>query len=134
LPFVESACDHVLFSHTQVEIAARGLHDLVHEPLEDLPPCTIELIGVENLVKHNRASGNLNLANLRAFPVLLVRDHNTVLANALPCFDTALESISPDVRENISVPLEVRVDRLEVAETRVAHDYFFLKMKIGSYL
>jgi len=41
---------------------------------------TTELIDVKNLVNHNRAGVHLHIAQASAFPVLLVRDHHSVLA------------------------------------------------------
>jgi hypothetical protein len=40
----------------------------------------------------------------------------------------------PNMREDVPVGLEMPVDRLEIAQTRVAHGYFFLNTKIGSLL
>jgi hypothetical protein len=60
---------------------------------------TIELIAVKNLVKHDRASGHLNVAYAGAFPVLLVGDDDAVLIDALVRLDPVLECILPNVRE-----------------------------------
>jgi hypothetical protein len=116
---VESTCDHILLPHAEVEFTARRLHDLLHELLEDLATRAVELIGVENLVKHDRACRDLHGAHGSPLPVLMVGDNDAVLVNALPCFDTALECVLPDVREHVPVGLEMSVDRLEIAETRV---------------
>ena len=134
LPLVESARDPVLPAHGEVEIAARSLDNFVHEVSEHATTRPVELIAVENLVKHDRTSGHLHVAHVGALLVLLVRDHYTVLIDALFRPDLALELVLPNVGKNIPARLELLVDRLEIAETGVPHDYFFLKTKIGSDL
>ncbi|MGC2467097.1 MAG: hypothetical protein WA517_18030 [Candidatus Acidiferrum sp.] len=63
-----------------------------------------------------------------------IGNHYAVLADALPRLDAPLESVLPNVREDVSVALEVLVDHFEFADDCVAHDYFFLNTKIGSVL
>lgn len=118
---VESAGDRVLLAHTEVEIAARWLHYLRDELPEDPPARAVELLAVENLVKHDRASGHLHAADAGAFFVLLVNDDDAVLVNAMVCLDAAFECVLPNVREHIPVGLEMPIDRFEIAETRVSH-------------
>jgi len=134
MTFIESACDRVLCSHAEVQIAARWLHDLVHELPEDSAARAVELVTIENLVQHDRPGWNLHIADAGSLPILLVRDDNTVLIDALAILDAALERILPDVREHVPVGLEMPVDRFEIAETRVAHGYFFLNTNTGSDL
>lgn len=134
MPFIETTRDLVRSSDTQVQIAARWLNDLIHEPPKNQPARATELVAVENLVQHDRASGDLNLAHASALPVLLVGDDDAVLVDTLPRFDTTFESILPNVGKHVPVFLEMSVDSLEVAETRMSHGYFFLKTKIGSVL
>jgi hypothetical protein len=124
---VKSACDSVLPAHGEVKIAARWLHDLINELPKNLAPRTIELPAVENLMKHDRASGYLHVAHAGSFPVPLECDNYAVLVNALPGFDAAFESVLPNVREYVVVGLKTSVDRLEIAETCVSHGYRFLK-------
>jgi hypothetical protein len=50
-------------AHGKVEVAARGFHDFLDELFKYATPRAVELIGVENLVKHDRASGHLNIAH-----------------------------------------------------------------------
>jgi hypothetical protein len=130
---VEPECDCV-FPHTQIEIAARGFHDLTHELLEDPPASAIELTAVENLMKHDRASGHLHAAHAGSFPVPLECDNYAVLEDALVRLDAVFESVLPNVRESVPMRLEMPVDRTEVTETRVSHGYRFRKTKIGSLL
>jgi hypothetical protein len=124
---IELARDRVLFAHAEIEIATRWLNDLIHELPEDFPPRAIELFAVENLVKHDRASGHLNVAHAVALPVPLKCDNYAVLVYALLRLDAAFKSVLPNVRKHIPVGLKVSVDRLEIAQTCVSHGYRFLK-------
>lgn len=131
---VESAGDRVFSAHGKVKITASWLYDLVHELKENPATRAVELVTVENLVKHDRASGHQHITNASPFSVLLVSDYHAVLIDTLPRLDAAFQCILPNVRKHIPVGLEMPVDRLEVAETRVSHGYFLLKTKIGSLL
>jgi len=131
---IELAGDRVVLAHTQVEIAARWLHNLVHKLLEDFPPRAVELPGVQDLVQHDTASWNLHLAHAGPLLVLLERNRDAVFVDALPRLDAALERVLPNMREHIPVGLKVSVNRLEIAQTRVSHGYRFVKTKIGSVL
>jgi hypothetical protein len=53
-----------------VEIGPGRLHDLVEELLEDLAAFAAELAAIENLVKHDRPSRGLNVAEAGLLPVL----------------------------------------------------------------
>src|SRR5208282_2644450 len=132
--FIKLARDLVFLAHTQVEVAARWLHDFLHELPEHFPPCPVELPGVEDLMQHDRACRDLHRTHGSPLPVLLVCDHHAVLPDAMVRLDPPLQRVLPDVREHVPVGLEMPVDRLEIANTRVAHGYFFLNTKIGSLL
>jgi hypothetical protein len=114
--------DRVVLAHTQVEIAARAVHDLTHELIEDPPTSPVELTAVEDLVQHDRASRNSHVANAGAFLIFLPDDDDAALIDALVPLDAAFESVLPDVREHIPVGLKLSVDRLEIAQTRVSHE------------
>lgn len=101
MPLIKSARDRVFLPHAQIQSAARGLNDLIHELPERSPTRTAELITVENLMEHDRASRNLHVADKSALPVLLVRDHHTILVDALTCRDPTLERVTPHMREDI---------------------------------
>jgi len=131
---IESACDHIFPSHTQVQIAASRLYDLAHELLQDFATLAAELAAVQNLVKHDRASGNLHVAHAGAFPVSLVHHNHAVLIDALVRPDAALQPVLSDMWEHVALRLEVPVDRREIAQTGVSHGYRLLKTKIGSLL
>jgi hypothetical protein len=131
---VESASDHVFSAHGQVQVTASKLHNLIDQLIEDPPTSPVELTAVENLVEHDHASGNLHVAHAGAFRVSLVCDHDSILVNALTRLDVPLQSVLSNVREYIAVRLKMPAYRSEIAQTRVTHDYFFLKTKIGSVL
>lgn len=124
---IKSARDLVFPPHAQVQIAASGLHDFIHEFPKNSPARAAELVAVENLMKHDRASGHIDVAHASAFPVLLVCDNNTVLVDALVPLDAALQRVPPNVREHVPVGLKMPVDRLEIAQTRVAHGLLLLE-------
>ena len=131
VPLIETASKHVLFPDSEVKVAAGWLHDFVNELPEDPAACTVELVTVENLVKHNRASGHRHITNASPFSVSLVGNNDSVLIDTLVRRDATLECVLPNVREHIAMRLEVPVDRLEVTETRVSH-HFLRNTKIGS--
>ena len=59
---------------------------------------------------------------------------HAVLPDAMVRLDPPLQRVQSDMRKYIPVGLEMPVDRLEIAESRVSHGYFLLKTKIGSLL
>jgi hypothetical protein len=124
VPLIECTRRLVLLPDSEVKASAERGNYLSAKPLEYPTTRPAVLDSVDDLVQHDRTSGDIDSSNPRSFQVSLVRDHHPVLVYALPSKDSPFQRILPDVGEDIPVNLEMSENLLQLVGGGVVHAPF----------
>jgi hypothetical protein len=121
MALVELGSRGVLLPDAKVELTSQWPDYLGAEPFEYTPPCSTELLRVHDLMERDGPSRHFNVADRRAFLVLLVGDDNAILIDALSGEDSSQQSVLPDMRGHLAVGMELAKYLFQFVCGRVAH-------------